>query len=163
MVSLFHAYSRFCGRSRVSTCQQLSSANNALTRNDIGFRIVGRRTGGRGRAISDGAATIAPATTAATAAAPTQEDGEHDRFAEVWPEVSLPEMREVLLAELLDVPALQIRVRLTAALSVPVLWPRQQVVPLDLQSYQEDPSGTEGYAEQALLVHSREERCTIYQ
>lgn len=118
-------------------------------RNDIGFRIMERWIGGRSRAISDCSATIASAT---TATAPTQDDGERDRFS--WPEVSLPEMREVLLAELLDVPALQIRVRFTAALSVPVLWPRQQVVPLDLQSYQEDPPRTEGYAEQALLVYS---------
>lgn len=63
-------------------------------------------------------------------------------------------MREVLLAELLDVSALQIRVRFTAALSVPILWPCQQMVPLDLQPHQENPSGSEGHAEQALLVRS---------
>lgn len=69
---------------------------------------MGRRVEGRSRAIPDDAATIASATTAAAAPAPTQDGGERDRFAR--PEVSLSEMREVLLAELLDVPALQIRV-----------------------------------------------------
>jgi len=103
---------------------------------------MGRRAEERGRAASDDV----------KAATHTQGDGERDRFAQ--PEVSLSEMREVLLAELLDVPALQIWVWLTAALSVPVLRPRQQMVSLDLQSYQEDPPGAEGHAEQALLIHS---------
>lgn len=66
---------------------------------------MGRRAEERGRAVSDSAAAIVSAT---TAAAHTEDDGERDRFAQ--PEVSLSEMREVLLAELLDVPALQIRV-----------------------------------------------------
>lgn len=114
-----------------------------------------RRADGQDRAISN-TATIASATTAATAAAAlAQDDGKRDRGQRfTWPEVSLSEMREVLLAELLDVPALQIRVRFTSALSMPILWSRQQVVPFDLQSYQENPPGSEGHAEQALLVHS---------
>lgn len=82
---------------------------------------MGRWIEERDGAISNGAETIASAT---AAAAPTQDDGERDdRFARS--EVSLSEMREVLLAELLDVPTLQIRVRLAAALSVSLLWPRQ--------------------------------------
>lgn len=107
-----------------------------------------RADNGQGRAISDDAATIA----AAAAATSEQDDEYSGRYTR--PEISLPEMREVLLAVLLDVPALSIRVRLIAAFSVPVLRPREQVVPLDLQSYQEDPSGAESRAEQALLVHS---------
>lgn len=103
---------------------------------------MGRRAEERGRAVSDDV----------KAAAHTQDVGERDRFAQ--PEISLSEMREVLLTELLDVPALQIRVWLTAALSVPVLRSRQQMVSLNLQSYQEDPPGSEGHAEQALLIHS---------
>jgi len=65
---------------------------------------MGQQADGQGRAISDGATTIA----AAVAAILTQDDEEYDRFTR--PEISLPEMREVFFAELLDVPALQIRV-----------------------------------------------------
>lgn len=154
MIFLFRA---FCGRSRVWTCQQ------SLTRVDIGFRIVGRRCvdddGGEG-AIPDDVATIASASLAAAAAAGVaQSEGGRDNFRS---EVPVPEVWKILLAELLDVQAFQIRVRLVTALSVPVLRSRQQVVPLDLQSYQEDPSGTGGHAEQALLVQ-RNARFTIHQ
>jgi len=108
-------------------------------RDDIGFRIVERHADGGEGAIPDDVATIASASVAAAGGVAQSE-------------APVPEMRKVLLAELLDVPAFQIRVRLVAALSVPVLPSRQQVVPLDLQSYQEDPSGAGGHAEQALLV-----------
>ncbi|XP_014474943.1 PREDICTED: uncharacterized protein LOC106744563 [Dinoponera quadriceps] len=117
---------------------------------DIGFRIVGKHEDGKGPIAGAGAAALSssPAAAAAAAAAAAQGDGP------VRPEASVSEMREVLLAELLDVPSLQIRVRLSAALSVPVLRPRQQMVPLDLQSYQEVAPGTGSHAEQALLVQS---------
>nr|XP_012225966.1 PREDICTED: zinc finger protein SNAI3-like [Linepithema humile] len=134
-----------------------TSSTNSKTQSII-VRIVGRRGDSGEGAIPDGVATIASASIAAAAGA-AQSEGERDHFR---PEVPVPEVRKVLLAELLDVSAFQIRVRLVAALSVPVLRPRQQVVPLDLQSYQEDPSGAGSDAEQALLVRGRTRRRFTY-
>lgn len=109
-------------------------------------------------ASSSSSSSSAAATTgagAATTIAAAAQDVGHG-FAR--PEVPVSEVREVVLTELLAEPSLQIRVRLLAALSVPVLRPRQQVVPLDLQSYQEAAPGKGGQAEQALLVSGRTRR-----
>lgn len=131
----------------------------SLMPGDIGFRIMGKPDDA-GRPIPGAGATTSPPSSsaaaagaagagAATAIATATQD---ERVRLVRPEVSVPQVREVLLAELLAEPPLQIRVRLLAALSVPVLRPRQQVVPLDLQSYQEAAPGKGGQTEQALLV-----------
>lgn len=73
-------------------------------------------------------------------------------------------MWEIVLTEVLDVSALQIRMWFLTALSVPLLRPCQQEDLLDLQAYQETASGTGSHLERALLVQLDTEilrLCTI--